>query len=625
MAGDEVKRKKTTHRKHGEHRSSKTRTKPNNDDLTTNPALANGRSPNINALRRARLAHIDNTPEEIPEDMKYVYEKRTKTVAHVSADKGSRRKSTRDHTPERKESRTSHKTTHRTEEQRRVEYEDDSEDEYEYVYSTPGAERSHVDAQPKSSTSRRRRPSTSHSITRKKVETQRGSERSHTEPPRGKTRRRQDDEEIRDNIATSKHERPAVKRSATAPAQPKTEPASSKPPEGADSHSRKPSGMFGGFLLPIQPVPQKKVACLTCGADDVLISHSAKLPCTHRMCHSCLKRIFTMSVKDPAHMPPRCCTEEHIDLKHVDKLFDAKFKVLWNRKFDEYHTKNRIYCPARKCGAWIKPKYITSEKGRKVGRCKYCKTLVCAICSQKMHTTRDCPKDPETKAFVEVAKEAGWQRCYSCSAMVELKEGCNHMTCRCTAEFCMVCGLKWKSCDCPWFNYEAVDAHLGDPAHAQVERDRRRDQETRDEEIARRMQHMVMFDAGTGHNGIFAFGVNAATGNPNLIQQAREALTANYAQAGQAARDLLNNYVIGRDNRPPPYPGDIAAVLQAIRGQPQAQQPPRPADAAAHPNDSSEDAVLPLPSRRGTATRRRNAREADQQRRLQDWANSVAV
>jgi hypothetical protein len=336
------------------------------------------------------------------------------------------------------------------------------------------------------------------------------------------------------------------------------------------------------------------------------------------MCHSCLKRIFTMSVKDPAHMPPRCCTEQHIDLKHVDKLFDDKFKVLWNRKFDEYHTKNRIYCPARKCGAWIKPKYITMEKGRKVGRCKHCKTVVCAICSQKMHTTRDCPKDPETKAFVEVAKEAGWQRCYSCSAMVELKEGCNHMTCRCTAEFCMVCGLKWKSCDCPWFNYEAVDAHLGDPAHAQQEMDRRRDQETRDEEIARRMQRMAMFDAGTGQNGVFAFGNGADNYmNQNFIQQAREALTANYAQAGQAARDLLNNYVMGRENRPPGYPGDMAAVLNAIGGQPQAPRPP-----AQQANTNGDDA--PLPTRRGTATRRRNARQADEQRRLQDWANSVA-
>lgn len=29
---------------------------------------------------------------------------------------------------------------------------------------------------------------------------------------------------------------------------------------------------------------------------------------------------------------------------------------------------------------------------------------------------------------------------------------------RCGAEFCMICGSKWKSCDCPWFNDEAIAA-----------------------------------------------------------------------------------------------------------------------------------------------------------------------
>lgn len=29
---------------------------------------------------------------------------------------------------------------------------------------------------------------------------------------------------------------------------------------------------------------------------------------------------------------------------------------------------------------------------------------------------------------------------------------------RCTAQFCMVCGDKWKTCECPWFNYETVEA-----------------------------------------------------------------------------------------------------------------------------------------------------------------------
>lgn len=332
-----------------------------------------------------------------------------------------------------------------------------------------------------------------------------------------------------------------------------------------------------------------------------------------------------MSVKDPAHMPPRCCTDQHIDLRHVEKLFDQKFKVLWNRKFEEYKTKNRIYCPARKCGAWIKPHYITIEHGRKVGRCKQCRTRVCATCSQKMHTSRDCPKDPETKAFVEVAKKEGWRRCYNCSAMVELKEGCNHMTCRCTAEFCMVCGLKWKSCDCPWFNYQAVDPHLGDPVRYQEELDRRREQVNRDEALARRLQQMGLVNA----DGQAALGLGNAADhhmNQNFIQQAREALTANYAQAGQAARDLLNGFVTGRENRLPGMPMQMEQMLEMLgRGRPQEVDP-------------AEEGYRPDLGRRAArriSVRRRNAvpdgdgghyivREADDnERRLRDWADSV--
>jgi len=55
-----------------------------------------------------------------------------------------------------------------------------------------------------------------------------------------------------------------------------------------------------------------------------------------------------------------------------------------------------------------------------------------------------------------MAKEKGWQTCYNCKAVVELKEGCNHMTCRCNAQFCMVCALPWKTCNCPWFDYSHV-------------------------------------------------------------------------------------------------------------------------------------------------------------------------
>ncbi|OBT86270.1 hypothetical protein VE02_05569 [Pseudogymnoascus sp. 03VT05] len=203
--------------------------------------------------------------------------------------------------------------------------------------------------------------------------------------------------------------------------------------------------------------PVKLVECLTCLSDDIPRRKSAKLKCGHRMCHSCLRRIFKLSVTDPAHMPPKCCTVDCIPLKHVDKLFDIAFKKLWNRKFQEYTTKNRIYCPSRRCGEWIKPgNYQDDGKGGRYGKCGRCKTKVCVLCNGKWHGRKECPRDEETNRLLEAAKEAGWQRCYSCRTMVELKEGCNHMTCRCTAEFCMLCGLKWKTCACPWFNYDNI-------------------------------------------------------------------------------------------------------------------------------------------------------------------------
>lgn len=164
--------------------------------------------------------------------------------------------------------------------------------------------------------------------------------------------------------------------------------------------------------------------------DDLPTTKTAKLACGHRMCHSCLKRQFTLSVSDPKHMPPTCCNAEHIPLQKVERLFDDKFKRLWNKKYEEYTTANRLYCPTRGCGEWIKPSKIRMDLtyGRKYARCGRCSTRVCVLCSGKFHTRRECPRDEETNRLVEMAKEKGWQRCYNCRAVVELKEGCNHMT-----------------------------------------------------------------------------------------------------------------------------------------------------------------------------------------------------
>jgi hypothetical protein len=175
---------------------------------------------------------------------------------------------------------------------------------------------------------------------------------------------------------------------------------------------------------------KNRVDCLVCMNDELPVHKTVKLACGHRMCHSCLKRQFTLSVQDPAHMPPRCCTSEHIPLKYADRLFDDQFKRLWNKKYQEYTTANRLYCPSKGCGQWIKPSRIRMDLtyGRRYARCGSCSTKVCVLCNERFHTKRECPKDEETNRLVEMAKEQGWQRCYNCKAVVELKEGCNHMT-----------------------------------------------------------------------------------------------------------------------------------------------------------------------------------------------------
>ncbi|QIW95183.1 hypothetical protein AMS68_000701 [Peltaster fructicola] len=340
---------------------------------------------------------------------------------------------------------------------------------------------------------------------------------------------------------------------------------SEKPLELPSPKSRRDSflGSIFGKRTSVAPATSRMVECLTCGADDVPAPKAAKLECGHRMCHSCLKRIFKLAVQDPAHMPPKCCTDQHIPLKLVDNLFDLKFKLLFNKKFDEYRTKNRVYCPNRKCGVWIRPAYYHTSNGRRFAQCNRCKTKACISCGMKLHKTRECPKDPEIAKLVEQAAQQGWKQCYSCNAMVELREGCNHMTCRCTAEFCMVCGAKWKTCDCAWFNpitfprgdgvgpphdpFAFVQQLLGEfaahPARGyRQEMNERRRQVTDDEDLARRMQFANLLDPEP-HGLDAIWGVGNGLGhhmNDDFVQDHRTAIEGGQGELGRRGERSAN-------------------------------------------------------------------------------------
>lgn len=161
---------------------------------------------------------------------------------------------------------------------------------------------------------------------------------------------------------------------------------------------------------------------------DGIKAHKAHvLKCNHYMCRSCIVRPFEMSLKDPKQMPPKCC-DQRISLRHVEPHFDLKFKKKWNRKYEEYTTDNRLYCPNTACGDWIHPSQIHLHKNRERAKCTNCGTKVCVDCNGVWHSSPDCPEDEELQEFLKQAKEEGWTRCYRCKIMVDRKEGCNHMT-----------------------------------------------------------------------------------------------------------------------------------------------------------------------------------------------------
>ncbi|KAI1503091.1 hypothetical protein F5X99DRAFT_134957 [Biscogniauxia marginata] len=361
------------------------------------------------------------------------------------------------------------------------------------------------------------------------------------------------------------------------------------------SSSSKRSSFLGGFFAPSVHQQQhsdkngKTVECVVC-LDDLPANQAPKLKCGHRMCKTCLKRVFKISIKDPQQMPPRCCTSECIPLKHVDKLFKDDFKRIWNRKFAEFSTRNRVYCPGKKCGEWIKPDQIHRHRnGRKIAKCSKCGTRVCCACNNKWHESRHCPMDEETDQVLQQAKEHGWQRCFNCNSMVELKEGCNHMTCRCNAEFCMICGSKWKTCECPWFSYDTAEQDGLDDMEIpvpMVDRDRlggsdtlprdfragattgqsarfrpntyeeemhyRHLQEQQDEELARRLQYEDTDDEyldGMGDGMGDVIGVGNAAGhfmNDNY-RRAQSVITPQHPPAApfERANSTVTDYVAG--------------------------------------------------------------------------------
>ncbi|KEQ81875.1 hypothetical protein M438DRAFT_301409 [Aureobasidium pullulans EXF-150] len=193
------------------------------------------------------------------------------------------------------------------------------------------------------------------------------------------------------------------------------------------------------------------ITCVACTEDAVWFDILAA-PCNHQYCRDCVTELFQASMIDESLYPPRCCRQV-IPLEDAKLVLHPKLVRDFEHKSIELDTKDRTYCFDPRCSTFIPIDHITDN----IASCADCGRRTCAICKVAAHLG-DCPRDEALQEFLQTADDQGWQRCYSCRRVVDLRTGCNHITCPCGAHFCYVCGASWvpRTCDCPQWDEERL-------------------------------------------------------------------------------------------------------------------------------------------------------------------------
>ncbi|KAI1752081.1 hypothetical protein F4782DRAFT_168480 [Xylaria castorea] len=190
--------------------------------------------------------------------------------------------------------------------------------------------------------------------------------------------------------------------------------------------------------------PGSEVECVSC-LDDFDPRDTVRAPC-HNYCTPCFCRLIASACQNEQHWPPKCCLNNIPNstiLANVDEAQKTEYRERareWNMPMAD-----RIYCSQPECSLFIRPEYIISAQD--LARCTD-GHYTCTICRNAQHEGDVCPQDRDMLRTNELAEEEGWKRCYGCHAYVEHREACQHMTCRCGAEFCYVCGARWRTCAC---------------------------------------------------------------------------------------------------------------------------------------------------------------------------------
>ena len=189
--------------------------------------------------------------------------------------------------------------------------------------------------------------------------------------------------------------------------------------------------------------------CSVCYEDE---SRGYELACEHNQCIQCTRKLFKTALRDTTLLPLRCC-EIPIDMNIAYQLLDPSDAALIVQRTEERTTKNKMYCPT--CTSFLNLDSITGTLDSNDFICD-CGTALCVQCKSSAHPWISCVQNQMSKrkdqdndsVMLALSRDRGWKQCPECSIMIELRSGCNHMTCTsCSHEFCYRCLKPWSTRD----------------------------------------------------------------------------------------------------------------------------------------------------------------------------------
>jgi len=233
-----------------------------------------------------------------------------------------------------------------------------------------------------------------------------------------------------------------------------------------EDHHEKPYPTSSQNHSPNTTTTTTTTACTACTACTDALHHPTPhlLIDSSPLCHACFRHLFTLAIESESSFPASWASHP-LSASHYAHILGPALLSAYRAKEIEYAcpAQERVFCsrtdPPRRpeaCGTFVGRWRETRTDGSFCVRCDECAWYTCLRCEETFSTgdvagsqaaiAHECDpsrdKELQERAFAGLKRSRDWQLCpnENCKRRVELKDGCNHVTCVCKTHFCFVFG-----------------------------------------------------------------------------------------------------------------------------------------------------------------------------------------